>query len=101
MKFCYILSVVASASLALAMPVEDGSGADCASSTPLSAESSCTHGQYACIGDDTAVCNWGNWYVTACGQGNRCMPDDYECVPESQYDSVYSMLHPVQTPEPV
>ncbi|CAM6055127.1 unnamed protein product [Sphagnum tenellum] len=69
------------------------------SSAPLgvssgTAQSGCTHGDYTCIGNDSAVCNWGQWVVTTCGDGMRCLPYDWECVPVSDYDSLVQEVTP-------
>jgi hypothetical protein len=52
-------------------------------------------GKYACLGNDSAVCNVDmTWAITKCGDGTRCMPDDYECIPNSDWDRWYEVLHP-------
>ncbi len=57
----------------------------------------CVHGEYACLEGNTAVCNWGTWSVTECGAGTRCVPNDWECVPESDWDRVFEQVNPPKT----
>lgn len=55
------------------------------------------NGQFECQGNDVAQCNLGTWYVIPCANGTRCVPDDFECVPEDQYSAVFSQVHPTSS----
>jgi hypothetical protein len=57
----------------------------------------CTHGQWECQGNDVAQCNWGQWNVISCGDGTRCVPNDWECVAEANWQDVYNQANPATT----
>ena len=68
-------------------------------SNPGTGGNECEHGEYSCQGSDTAVCNWGIWSITECLHGTRCVPGDWECVPESDWQRVFEQTNPPQTEE--
>jgi hypothetical protein len=43
----------------------------------------CTNGDMRCNGDDVEQCSWGIWYRLGCPTGFYCLPNDYECVPDT------------------
>ena len=60
-------------------------------------EAVCNHGDYTCLGNDSAVCNWGQWVVTECGEGTRCLPYDWECVRVEEWDAWLERVSPTQS----
>lgn len=63
------------------------------SKNPLHGQTCTTHGDKQCLGDDFGHCNWGTWTVYDCGVGTACVPNDFECVPFSDWDRVNEQVN--------
>lgn len=58
------------------------------SQNPLFGTPCDTEGQKQCLGADFGQCNYGKWHVIDCLNGTACVPNKFECVPLSQWNSV-------------
>lgn len=69
-----------------------------ASSSPLIG-GNCVTGQFECADGGVNQCNHGVWIqIAKCPDGSTCVPNDYECVPDSDYERVNQQVNPTSTP---
>lgn len=57
----------------------------------------CSHGEWMCGENSVMQCNWGQWHTYECTEGTRCVPNDWECVFDSEYDRIYELFNPSTT----
>lgn len=78
------------------------------SKNPLFGTPCDTEGQLQCLGADFGQCNYGKWHVIDCLNDSACVPNDYQCVPLSDWDRVNEQVNgqnqtlnsPAPTPVP-
>src|SRR5947209_3116766 len=58
------------------------------------AQNDCILGEFRCLDNAVQQCTVGNVWITiqTCGAGLRCMPNDYECVPEGLFTTFSSLI---------
>lgn len=62
----------------------------------------CVDNTFQCgVGNTVQQCSFQKWITIAtCSVGTKCLPNDYECIPLDQYDSLYSLLNSKTTETP-
>lgn len=53
----------------------------------------CEHGSRRCTDNSTDFCNWGTWYAAPCPEGTICLPNDWECVTQADYERLYPIFN--------
>ena len=79
----------ASSALSAAAPTQTPVG----SQNPLSGTPCSNEGEKQCLGKDFGQCNYGAWYVIDCENDTACIPNDYQCVPRSDWDRVNQQVN--------
>jgi len=63
------------------------------SMNPLHGTSCDENGSMMCLGNDFGTCNYGKWHVIDCLGDTACMPNDFQCVPLSDWNRVNEQVN--------